>query len=109
MMIIEHRTYTLQHGGLEDYLDRFEQQGLPVLTRHLGRLLGVFVSEIGPLNQVLHIWVYDSLADRERRRECLDADPDWIAFKISNRGTFTAQDVKILRPARFSPRHWQAA
>jgi len=106
MMIIEHRTYTLPHGALDDYLDRFEHQALPVLMRHLGHLLGVFVSEIGPLNQVLHIWAYDSLAERERRRERLDADPEWIAFKIRNRGTFTAQEVKILRPAPFSPRHW---
>ncbi|GAB1577687.1 NIPSNAP family protein [Bordetella petrii] len=106
MTIIEHRTYTVPHGALEDYLARYEQQALPVLVRHLGHLVGTFVSEIGPLNQVLHIWAYDSLADRERRRERLDADPEWIAFKIRNRGSFTAQEVKILRPAPFSPRLW---
>ncbi|HYG42394.1 MAG TPA: NIPSNAP family protein [Bordetella sp.] len=106
-MIIEHRTYTVPHGTLEDYLARFEQHALPVLMRHLGPLVGVFVSEIGTLNQVLHMWAYDSLADRERRRASLDADPAWIAFKQGNRGAFTAQEVKILRPASFSPRSWQ--
>jgi hypothetical protein len=66
-------------------------------------LLGFYVSEIGPLNQVVHIWVYDSMADREQRRAALEADPLWDAFKDTKRGTFVQQDVKILRPARFSP------
>jgi hypothetical protein len=104
-MIIEHRTYNLPHGTMEDYLARYEKNALPLLKKHLGRLLGFFVSEIGPLNQVVHIWVYDSFADREQRRARLDADPDWIAFKDTNRGTFTTQEVKVMRMASFSPRH----
>ena len=104
-MIYEQRTYTLVHGTMADYLLRYETHGLPVQMKHLGRLLGFFVSEIGPLNQVVHIWVYDSLADREQRRAAMDADPDWHAFKQLNRGAFTAQEVKILRAAPFCPRH----
>lgn len=102
-MIFEHRTYTVAHGQMDSYLARYEEHALPVQLKHLGRLLGFFVSEIGPLNQVVHIWVYDSLADRESRRAALDADPAWHAFKQINRGTFVEQDVKILRGARFNP------
>lgn len=102
-MIFEQRTYTVVHGTMDDYLERYERLGLPVQLRHLERLLGFFVSEIGPLNQVVHIWVYDSLSDRERRRAAMDADPDWQAFKQTNRGSFTAQEVKILRGAPFCP------
>ncbi|MES2413805.1 MAG: NIPSNAP family protein [Pseudomonadota bacterium] len=104
-MIYEHRTYTVAHGKMDDYLARYEKHALPIQLRHLGRLLGFFVSEIGPLNQVIHIWVYDSLADREQRRAAMDADPAWTAFKETNRGTFVAQDVKILNNARFSPHY----
>jgi len=100
-MIVEQRTYTVAHGCMEAYLQRYEREALPLLRRHLGRLLGCFVSEIGPLNQVVHLWVYDSLADRERRREALDADPAWHAFKRGNRGTFVAQEVRIMTPAPF--------
>lgn len=107
-MIYEQRTYTVAHGRMDDYLVRYERDALPIQRRHLGRLLGFYVSEIGPLNQVVHIWVYDSMADRERRREAMNADPAWQAYKESNRGTFTAQEVKILRPARFSP-EWHPA
>jgi hypothetical protein len=104
-MIFEHRTYTVAHGQMESYLARYEQYALPLQMKHLGRLLGFFVSEIGPLNQVLHIWVYDDMADRERRRAALAADPAWHEFKRINRGTFVAQEVKIMRDAPFCPRH----
>ncbi|MFZ2737645.1 MAG: NIPSNAP family protein [Burkholderiaceae bacterium] len=102
-MIYEHRTYTVAHGKMQEYLERYEELGLQVQLKHLGRLLGFFVSEIGPLNQVVHIWVYDSLADREQRRAALDADPAWHVFTKANRGSFVAQDVKILRPTKFNP------
>jgi len=102
-MIVEQRTYTVAHGQMEAYLQRYERDALPLQKKHLGRLLGFFVSEIGPLNQVVHLWVYDSLADREQRRAALDADPAWHAFKLDNRGTFVAQEVKIMIPASFSP------
>jgi len=102
-MIIEHRTYVVEHGRTDEYLERYRQLGLPVQQKYLGRLLGVFVSEIGRLNEVLYIWVYDSLADREERRAKLDADPAWHEFRSGNRGTFVQQDVKIMRYASFSP------
>lgn len=102
-MIVEHRTYTLPHGTMDDYLQRYRTHGLPAQMRHLGGLVGFYVSEIGPLNQVVHIWAYASLADRERRRERLDADPEWQAFRQTNRGSFVAQEVKIMNVAPFSP------
>ncbi|MGH9558547.1 MAG: NIPSNAP family protein [Bryobacteraceae bacterium] len=102
-MIIDHRTYTVHHGRMEEYLERYEREGLPIQLRHLGQYVGCFVSEIGPLNQVTHIWAYESLADREARRERMARDPEWKKFKIGNRGFFLAQEVKVLVPAKFSP------
>lgn len=61
------------------------------------------MSDIGPLNQVVHIWAYDSIAEREERRARMAADPQWQAFMKGNEGTFCAQENKILKPARFSP------
>lgn len=102
-VIVEYRTYTVAHGRMDEYLARYEAHGLPLLIQHLGRLLGCYTSDIGPLNQVTHVWAFDSLADREQRRARLDADPAWQAFKLTNRGTFTQQDVRIVRPTSFSP------
>lgn len=102
-MIVEQRIYTVAHGRIHDYLKRYEREGLPVQVRHLGRLAGAFVSDIGTLNQVVYLWCYDSLADRETRRARLAEDPEWHAFLKTNAGTFTHQEVSILVPAAFSP------
>ena len=102
-MIYDHRTYQVVHGQMQAYLERYETFGLPVQLRHLGNLVGFFVTDIGPLNQVTHIWAYESLADREERRARMAADPEWQHFLKINAGTFVAQDIKILKPARFSP------
>jgi hypothetical protein len=39
-----------------------------VQTDHLGKLIGFFFTEIGVVNQVVHIWAYESLDDRLVRR-----------------------------------------
>ena len=102
-MIIDHRTYMVAHGKMQDYLMRYERDALPVQMRHLGGLVGFFTSEVGPLNQVVHIWRYDSMADREQRRARMALDPDWQAFLKTNGGTFVAQENKIMTPTSFSP------
>ena len=71
-MILEVRTYTAQTGGgTARWLEYYEKHGLPPSRRHLGQLVGFFTSEIGPLNQIVHMWRYESLADREARRATL--------------------------------------
>jgi hypothetical protein len=102
-MIIDHRTYTVAHGRMEEYLERYRRIALPIQQRHLGRLIGFFVSDIGPLNQVVHIWAYGSIADREARRARMAADPEWQEFVKGNAGTFLRQRNKIMKPTEFSP------
>jgi hypothetical protein len=102
-MIVEHRTYTVAHGRMKDYLHRYETIGLPLQNEFLGHLVGFFVSDIGPLNQVVHLWAYESIADREARRERMAVDPRWQEFLVGNHGTFVSQETKILKPTSFSP------
>jgi hypothetical protein len=79
-MIVDIRTYTLVPRKLARYLELFESLALPVMRRHNMALIGCYVSHIGPLNQLVHLWGYDSLADMERNRAARDADPAWGAF-----------------------------
>lgn len=102
-MIVDVRTYTLVPRKLPVYVGLFEQHALPVVRRHGFDLMGYYTSVIGPLNQVVHLWRYDSLADLERRRRARDADPDWAAFLTRTEGMVLMQDNKIMRPASFSP------
>ena len=102
-MIVDVRTYTLVPRMLPRYVALFETHALPVMQRHGLELIGYYVSVIGPLNQVVHLWRYDNLADMERKRTARDADPDWGAFLALTEGLVSMQDDKIMRPASFSP------
>jgi len=102
-MIIDHRTYNIQHGKVSTYVELFETLGLPIQMRHLGNLIGYFETTIGPINQVVHLWGYESLADMERRRQARDADPDWAVYKAKTAGMLVSQENKIVKPAGFSP------
>ncbi len=102
-MIVEMRTYTLKVGQVGNYLKLYEAEGLETQTRILGRLLGYYASETGDVNQVIHLWAYDDLADRQRRRAALFADPVWLAYIPRIVEMIVTQESKILNPAKFSP------
>lgn len=61
-MIVELRTYTVKPLHTGDFLLLYEQAALPLQKKYLGHMIGFFVSELGPLNQVVHLWGFDSLA-----------------------------------------------
>ena len=67
-MIVEMRTYTVKPLRTNDFLQLYERAALPLQKKYLGNLIGFFVSEIGALNQVVHLWGFDSLAEREQLR-----------------------------------------
>ena len=50
-----------------------------------------------------HIMLNRLKTDREKKRKAMDLDPEWIAFKKTNVGSFLHQEVRILNPAPFSP------
>ena len=102
-MILEERNYTFRPGTVAAFLLMYEAEGLAIHTRHLGRLVGFFTSEVGLLNQVVHMWAYDSMADREARRARLNADPEWLAFVPRSAGMIERMENRILTATRFSP------
>ena len=104
-MIVEHRTYTFRPGTVDGWLKKYEAEGLPIQKRHLGRFVGLYVSEIGRLHRIVLIWAYGSLADREQRRATMSADPAWQAFirSVWALDTIQEQDVMVMNPALCSP------
>ncbi|WP_413990052.1 NIPSNAP family protein [Labrys okinawensis] len=102
-MIYEMRTYRLRTGTVPSYLKLVEEEGIAIQRGYLGQLVGYFFSEIGPLNQIVHIWAFADLNDRERRREALAADPAWQAFMPKIQALIETMENKILKPTRFSP------
>jgi hypothetical protein len=65
-MIYEFRTYTLHPRTLPEVLKRFGE-ALPKRER-FSKLAAFWYTEIGPLNQVIHVWPYENGAERSRIR-----------------------------------------
>ena len=104
-MILEHRTYTFRPGTVDKWMNKYEAEGLALQKRHLNRFVGVYVTEIGHLHQIVLMWSYDNLADREARRARMNADPDWKRYigEVWTMDAIQQQDVKIMNPAAFNP------
>lgn len=97
-MIIEMRSYLLKPGTVAAFEQRFAE-GLTARLQ-FSRLGGLWHSEVGTLNQVVHVWPYESFEERERigqeARKTGKWPPNTHEFII-------LQENKILQPAAFSP------
>jgi hypothetical protein len=102
-MIYEMRTYRMKVGTVPAYLKLVDQEGIAVQKSHLGQLVGYFFSDIGALNEIVHIWAYADLNDREARRAALLADARWQQFLPKIQALIETMENKILKPASFSP------
>jgi len=102
-MLYEERTYTLKPGSLVAYFKTYEAEGLAVQKAILGNLVGYFSTEFGTLNQVVHIWAYESLDERARRRAKLWQDQTWLAYAAKIIPLVEKMENRLLLPAPFSP------
>ncbi|ARP83383.1 NIPSNAP family protein [Bordetella genomosp. 9] len=103
-MLIELRRYTIVPGKLKEYLSLYQERGFPAQRKHVGEPVGYFISEIGTVNQVVHLWKYEDFADRQARRAAMEADPDWQAYKkLTAAGAYIQlQESQLLNPAPWS-------
>jgi hypothetical protein len=106
-VIVEERIYTLHAGQAPAYLRLYETEGMAIQKPILGRMVGYYATEFGPLNQVIHLWAYESLAEREERRARLLADERWKAYVAKVRPMILGQENKLLVPAPFMKVLWQ--
>lgn len=98
-MIVDHRTYDVIPGKLNAYVELYKTQGWPLQKKYLGNCLGWYISmDIGSLNQIVHMWGYESLQDRAERRAKLAGDPAWGAFLAQGMPMLQKMENKILTP-----------
>ena len=72
-------------------------------AKHLGHLVGYFTTEVGNVNEIVHIWADQDLADRTKRRAAMAAAPAWQSYLQKSRDFMKAMNNKILMPTSFSP------
>jgi hypothetical protein len=98
-MILEERCYTLAPGNIDAYWALYTPDILATMEPVRAHLLGYFVSDTGKLNQIVHLWRYDSYEQRAQKRAALVANPTWQAHLARLRKLCLKQKTRILRPS----------
>jgi NIPSNAP len=99
--VLDIRTYTIRPRGVAEFLRLYEELALPIAIRHWGPPVAFYVSEIGPLNQVIHVWEFESLADMERCRAAIGNDAEFAKYLSATDGMIVAQEDRVVRRVKF--------
>ena len=99
-MIYEVRTYRLKPRATPEFLDIFAKAYEK--RKKLSQISAFFTTEIGPLNEVIHIWPYKDQGDREKTRAKSVSDKKYAwPPKVSH--LQENMQSEIFYPAPFSP------
>ncbi len=103
-MIYDVRIYNLKSGKLQEYMDAVREISLPLRRKNGVKLAGWYYTDIGPSNQVIHIWAYESYAHMEKAREAIEADPIWTEKYVPLVEPLIESGAdQIMKPADFFP------
>ena len=104
-MIVDVRNYHIKPGKMPHELDLYAKRGLAAQTRHLGPPLAYLHGESGDINALVHLWVFEDVADRARKRAAMMADPEWQTYlKLADEAGFLVdQRNSLMVPASFAP------
>jgi NIPSNAP len=97
-MIYEVRTYTFRPGTLAEFVERYSKR-LPLREKH-SKLGAFWQTEVGPLNQAIHVYPYDDLAQRTAVRDAMAKDTA-LAQLPGGRDLIVEQQAEIVTPAPF--------
>jgi NIPSNAP protein len=102
-LIVEERTYHVFTGKLPDVVRMYAEEGTAIQQEHLGNLVGAYTVDVGDVSSIVHLWGYESYAERERRRALLQADQRWKDFLPRLQPMIHTQRTRILIPTSYSP------
>jgi hypothetical protein len=100
-MLYELRTYTVKPGTLGDMVKAASTVSQEIRGNDYGKLEGYWFSEIGALNQVMHLWSYPDYNERARVRGELGKNPRWVnEYMPLIRPLILRQDIRLLNAIR---------
>jgi NIPSNAP len=97
-MIIEVRTYQLKPASVAEVEKRFGDN-LQAREKY-SRLAAFWHTEVGPLNEIVHVWAYDSFEQRTTARKAAQESGAWPP---PIRDFIVSMNSEIFIPAPFSP------
>lgn len=95
--IVDHRIYTIKLRKMGEFIEVFDRLAMPILLATLGSPLGFWTSLVGPQNQFVHLWGYDSLTDYEARCRARDTHPDFPRYLSATEHLIVAQETRLIR------------
>jgi hypothetical protein len=99
-MIYEFRIYTLKPGAVPEYEAKFAEAYKA--REKYSQMLGMWHTELGPLNQVIHIWPYEDLQQRADIRAAAAKDPSGL-WPPKSSDLLVSQEVDICNPVKNNP------
>lgn len=98
-MIHELRVYTAKAGMAGAMAKNSGEIARAIRGDTYGKLEGYWITEIGPLNQVVHLWSYKDLNERARLRTELSKNERWTKEYLPLiRPILVRQDIRLLNP-----------
>ncbi len=104
-MIVDLRIYTCKPGRTAEFVAIYERMAWPLQQKYLGRCLGWYTGIEGRLNTVVHLWAFESQADREERRKRMTADPEFALYlrAVAEADVLVDMENRIVAPVPFGP------
>jgi hypothetical protein len=104
LMVYDFRVYTLKPGGVSEYMAAVKEVGKPIRDKYGVKLAGWYYSEIGDLNQVVHIWAFNDYEHMAEAKAQVAADPDWTGKYVPRvRGLIASQKTYVMLSPDFAP------
>ena len=103
-MICDMRTYDLKPGCTSAYMDAVRELALPVRQDYGVILVGWYFTEVGVLNQIVHIWAYRDWSHMETAKQSFRNDDRWIKQYLPRvKELIVTQRNQIMQAADVSP------
>ena len=97
-VVIEERSFQLKPGGIPSFVDLCKTFGESALTCMEGRIIGAFMSMIGPLHNVALWWWFEDVSEREARHDVLRKSAEWQEFTAAISPVVIEQSSIIMVP-----------
>lgn len=105
MSLYEQRIYDVKVGMMPEAQRLYREIGWPAMEAggHAARLVGYFVSDTGPLHQLMHLWKFDDDAARRAHWKGVYGDADFMTFATQFRPLVDGQHVQLFTAAPWGP------
>ncbi len=99
--VYEMRVYRTKPGAAKTWANHI-MEAMPVREKY-SKPVGLWITEAGQPNEVVHIWAYPDLNARAAARAAAAADPGWQAFLKKGGPLLEEMHSTIMLPAAHSP------